>query len=733
MRFGVFEVDFQAGELRRAGVRIKLPAQSLQILELLLENPGKLVTREGIVQRLWPDNTLVDFEHGVNNAVNRLREALCDSADSPRWIQTLPRRGYRFIGTVNGGESAAPDTFSETSRTNFKPLEELSGPSSKRNLEFPKSRRKLWLLWVTPFALLAALPVMFALQNRHIVPASRSFVLASDGSTFSLVGDSGGPPVLTADGTKLAFVAVNNKGSSQVWVRQLGKLSAELLVGTEGAAFPFWSPDGRWIGFFADAKLKKISTEGSPAVVLCEAPSGRGGSWNREGVIIFTPTTHSGIYKIPDTGGTPTQITTVDAAIHTTHRWPKFLPDGSHFIYLAAAHFRDASHNGIYRGTLDGKQNDFLLATDGDATYAAGYLFYLRKFELMAQPFDAERGKLKGTPRPTVERVLYDPSIWKTVFDATETGLMAYQLGDVVTGTQLAWFDRSGKNLGPLGEPAFQFEPRISPDGRKLVAGIADGGYSHLGVYDLARRTRAQVTYGKYDNGSAVWTADGSQLLFTGKRQHYGIYKVDSSGAASEHLILDTGMDAWPLDLSHDGRYLLFGQGTNIGRGASQIWLYPMDGKSPSFRLLAGDSVEIEAQFSPDGHWVAYASNQSGRDEVYLVALDPSKGPDQKGIPANHGKLQISFSGGHLPRWRRDGKELFYIAGDNVLTAVPIHITRSSSSIGTPHSLFYISPNSIGSSYDVSPDGSRFIITTFAAQRDSYITLVENWPSDFRK
>jgi excisionase family DNA binding protein len=367
------------------------------------------------------------------------------------------------------------------------------------------------------------------------------------------------------------------------------------------------------------------------------------GDWSREGVIIFAPSTHSGIYKVADSGGTPTQITTVDTAIHTTHRWPKFLPDGSHFIYMAASHFRDASHNGVYWSGLEGKNNVLLPTTDADATYASGYLFFLRKNELQAQPFDAERGQLKGTPRPTVERVLFDPSIWKAVFDASETGVIAYQLGDIVTGTQLAWFDRSGKNLGPIGEPAFQWEPRLSPNGRKLVAGIADGGYSHLGVYELTRGTRVQVTYGKYDNGSAIWTADGTQLLFAAKRQHYSIYQVDANGAAPEGLILDTGIDTWPIDLSPDGHFLLFVQGIIIGRAQSQLWVNPMDGKSSPFRLLAGDALESDGQFSPDGHWVAYASNQSGRNEVYLVAFHPPRDRIKEEFPQLTAKCRFHF------------------------------------------------------------------------------------------
>jgi len=274
----------------------------------------------------------------------------------------------------------------------------------------------------------AALAVLGAikLERAPLTPSSRSFILPPEGTTFDLIGDTGGSVALSADGTKLAFVAVDSKATARVWVRELKRLTADLIEGTEGASFPFWSPDGRSIGFFADGKLKKISLDGGPAVTLCEAPSGRGGDWNSRGVMIFTPATHAGIYRVPDSGGVATPVTTVDATLHTTHRWPKFLPDDEHFMYLAANHFDDASHNGVYRASLDGKENEFLIATNADATYESGYLFFMRKDVLMVQPFDAKQGRLEGEARPTVERVLYDPRIWKAVFDASDNGVLAY-------------------------------------------------------------------------------------------------------------------------------------------------------------------------------------------------------------------------------------------------------------------------------------------------------------------
>jgi Tol biopolymer transport system component len=379
----------------------------------------------------------------------------------------------------------------------------------------------------------------------------------------------------------------------------------------------------------------------------------------------------------------------------------------------------------------------FLVPTDSDATYDSGYLFFLRKDVLMAQAFDLERGQLQGEAHPTVEKVLHDPGIWKVVFDTSGSGVMAYQLGEKLNGTQLRWFDRSGEQLAVLGQPAFQWDPRLSRDGRKVAADVNKEGYGYgsIWIYDLARGAPRQVTFTKYDNTSPVWSRDGTQIFFAGKRQHYSIYQVASNGTSTEQLVLDTGTDAWPLDVSPDGRFLLYGEGVNIGRIRSQLWVCPIGENKSPFRLLQGGNVEAHGQFSPDGRWVAYASNQSGQDEVYVIPFGGPASPSKRKTGAATEKWQISLSGGTQPRWRRDGKELFYVATDNTLTAVPVASRGSKFEIGTPHPLFRASPvlESYYYYYDVSADGSRFVINTAAQERAAPITLVENWPSDFKK
>ena len=735
-RFGVFEADFQVGELRKDGIRIKLHQQSLQILAMLLEHPGELVPREDIIKKLWPGNTFVDFDHGLNNAVNRLRDALGDSTEAPRFIETLPRRGYRFIAPTNGAGRVSANTISEGHLT--EPTWEKINAASSQTAEIAKTRSYRWLLTATAILLALTLLVAFKPWKSPLRPSSRLFVLPPEGTTFYLIRDSGGPVTLSADGTKLAFVAVDAKGTARIWVRPLGSLSARALEGTEGATFPFWSPDGQWIAFFSDAdrKLKKISLEGGPAISLCDATFGRGGSWSPKGMILFAPSTLTGLHKIPDSGGTPIPVTNVEGTIHTSHRWPKFLPDGQHFIYLAVNHRHDASHDGVYLGSVDGRENKRLVSSHADAAYASGYLFFLLDDVLMAQRLDFRRGELQGELRPTVEKVVYDPTIWKAVFDVSNQGTMAYQLGGYVRGSQLRWFDRAGNRLETIGEQGFHSAPTLSHDGRKLLTGQVTqfGHYGDLWVYDLARGVGTRITFD--DISSGIWSHDDTRILFSARGQdHYNVYALDASGAGTRRLILDIGADSAPIDMSPDGHFLL-ASGPEQGKG--QLWIYPMSGNSSSFPLVE-HGAQREGQFSPDGRWVAYTSDESGRDEVYVVPFRP---PAKSGRPTNaeqKGKWQVSSSGGQRAKWRRDGRELFYMAPDNTLMSVPVIPGDSRFEVGAARLLFRPTPripnsNPVALFYDVSRDGTGFVLDVGAPpETTAPITLVENWLSDFKR
>lgn len=711
--FEEFEADLRSRELRKGGARLRLPDQSFQVLAMLLERPGELITRDEIKQRLWPSDTFVDFDHGLNNAVNRLREALGDSATSPRYIETLHRRGYRLMSLVDGqGIGVLDDNADHILKPAFSVETKARGSKWK------------YLLFVTVVSVFVIVWVAVRFHQASPWRSTRSFILPPDGTTFNLITDLGGTVVLSPDGTKMAFVAIDRKGNARIWIRSLSNLDAYQVRDTDGATFPFWSPDGQWIGFFADGKLKKVNVAGGSPVTLCDAAFGRGGSW-KDTVIIFAPESHSAIYKISDAGGQPVRITTVDTSLHTTHRWPKFLPDGKHFIFFAASHFRDATHDGVYFASIDGHEQRLVTASEADATYALGFLFFYSGSMLVSQPFNPRTGQLGGLVRPSGERVLYDSSIWKAVFDVSESGVMAYELGDSVAGTQLRWFDRHGKQLGAVGAPAFQWEPRLSPDGKKLALGVGDGGYSNIWMYDFSRDSRRQVTFGKFDHGSPVW-AGQNKLFFSSKRKHYSVYSGSMDQSQGERLILETGTDSWPLDLSPDSRYLLYGSGLGIGQAKSQLWIYPIAQHRQPFRLLSGNDVETCAQFSPNGRWVAYTSNRSGRNEVYVM---PFQGISSSSVDS----WQVSVGGGTSPKWRRDGIELFYLAADNFLTSVSVRYEGRKVIFGAAHPLFHVDPAFPLCSYDADATGTRFLVNSAAQERTSPITLVGNWQSDFKQ
>ena len=509
-----------------------------------------------------------------------------------------------------------------------------------------------------------------------------------------------------------------------------------MLEDTEGATFPFWSPDGRWIAFFSDSerKLKKIATDGGPALALCDAPFGRGGSWSPEGIIVFTPSYFDGLYKVSESGGVPTQVTTLDRSFHTSHRWPQFLPDGRHFIYLAVNHRHDSSHDGIYLGSIDGNENKRIIASHANAAYASGYLVYLSDDLLMAQSFDPKRGRLQGEARATVDKVVYDPAIWKAVFDVSEHGVMAYQLGGNVKAPEMQWFDRSGKMLGALGGSGFHAGPKLSPDERQLLVSQATfGNYCDLWVYDLSTNLSKRVAFEDEDT-AGIWSHDGNRIIFHAKEQqlHSSVYETDAAGQGQKHLLLELGIDFVPKDISRDGRFLLYGWAENPGR--DRLWAVPIAGDGKPLPLLENGTQEF-GQFSPDGHWVAFTSRDSGREEVYVAPFHANLAPLSTGSAHMRTSWQISASGGRCPRWRGDGKELFFIAADNTLMSVSINNQASRFNATMPRPLFRAGLSNtvvdITAIYDVTRDGKRFIFSFgVLPQSKAPITLVQNWISD---
>jgi Tol biopolymer transport system component len=593
------------------------------------------------------------------------------------------------------------------------------------------SRERLWMS-AAVLSTLTALALGLLLVRSLPAPAHavRAFIPPPENCTFTFVGIQAGPVAVSPDGRRLAFVAMNPEGKNLLFVRPLDAIAAQPLTGTEGASYPFWSPDSRYLGFFAEGSLKKVEASGGPAQTLCDAPDGRGGSWNRDGVILLTPTSGiDRIYRVSASGGTPVPVTELDTKRREdTHRWPFFLPDGRHFLFF----IRAPKEAGIYVGSLDSKERTFLVLATSNAAYAPssagaleGYLLFLSGAALMAQPFDAKGLRLTAEAFPVAEQVASFLPTLSAVFSVSGTGVLAYQSGIAAGTSQLVWYERGGKRLATTGEAAAYANPRVSPDGRKLAFQTFDlrTGLPDIWTEDVSRGVPTRFTFGPSRNGYPTWSPDGSRIAFRSNTAgHYDLYEKPSSGTGQERLLIQSENDKIPDDWSLDGRFLAFDNvDAKIG-SRSGLWILSLaDGKASPF--LQSEFSQSDGHFSPDGRWVAYTSNESGRNEVYVQPF-----------PGRGGKWQISTAGGVQPRWRRNGKEIFYIAPDNKLMAVEISAGATFETAASK-ALFQTVPSRItGSYYDVSPDGQRFLVNTVTtAQTSAPITLVLNWTAGLAK
>jgi len=555
----------------------------------------------------------------------------------------------------------------------------------------------------------------------------RAVIPTEEGTSPVISGDLGGPVMLSPDGKSLAFGATDTQGKVTLWVRDLDGLHARSLAGTDGATMPFWSPDGRSLGYFAGGKLKTIPVEGGTPADICDAPAGRGGTWNAQGTILFSPQYESAIYQVPASGGAATPLTTLDKTKHDSHRWPYFLPDGNHFLYLAVNRMVGREPNdAIYFASLDGKENRLLVHAFANAAYGAGRLLFIRGNALMAQPIDPDTGKLTGEATRIAQDIGVDPSIWRAAFDVARSNILVYATGGSLEG-QAVWFDSSGKELGIVVDKALNlYHVRISPDGQRVATDFGDATTS-LWVYDLRRKIDRRLTLDQEANEDApVWSPDGRWIVYHSlENGHNNIYRKPVGGFGERELLLEgASVNQVPSDWSPDGRNLLFSIGDLAGQG--QVWLLPLNGDHKPVAIAQNGNVSKDARFSPDGRWIAYASDASGKFEVYVIPSDRKAG-----------RWQISSAGGLQPVWRRDGKGIFYLALDNALMSAPVSLSTNSVEVGAVRQLFRV-PRLVGATgnfnaYDVAPDGQRFLALEAPQSTPPIITVVTNWTEELKK
>jgi serine/threonine protein kinase/Tol biopolymer transport system component len=581
-----------------------------------------------------------------------------------------------------------------------------------------RSRMTKHLPWIVAgvlfIALLAALPFVISSLRRAPVetPVTRLSVLPPEKSTLTTV-------TVSPDGRRLAFIATDATGKRLLWVRPLDALVAQPLAGTDDAIQPFWSPDSRFIGFFAGGKLKKIEVMGGPPSTLCNALNGRGGAWNRDDVIIFAPDNRSGLSRVSAAGGEPSPVTTLDSSRQeSTHRFPQFLPDGRHFLYFA----RSIQHenSAIYVSSLDQPPAKRIISTDTNVAYAPpGYLLFTRDTALMAQAFDVASLGLTGAPFPVAEHVGRLRSNNEAYFSVSETGALVYQSGGTVK-SQLVWIDRSGKQLGAPGPPGEYSFPALSPDEKRVAMDRDDPqtGTFDIWLLDLARGIPSRFTFDPANDVYPVWSPDGSHIVFGSNRDGaYGLYQKSSSGAGSEEAISKPSERGYPTDWSLDGRFILY---TQTGPDTLwDLWVIPLFGDRQPIPFLQTKFDETNGVFSPDGKWIAYESDDSGTSQVWVQSF-----------PAGS-KWQVSNEGGGEPRFRRDGKELFYLAANGKLMAVEVKANTSGLEFSAPKPLFDTHSQN---RYSVTADGQRFLINKPVEESASApITVILNWTAEAKR
>jgi serine/threonine-protein kinase len=702
VRFGVYEVDLPRRELRKHGIRIKLQAQPFELLAALLEKPGELVTREELRVRIWGADTFVEFDQSLNRVANKLRDALGDSADNPRFVETVPRRGYRFIAPV----AAATPPPSAVPR----PIPTVSWRPA------PTPGRWYWVL----AGVLVAVAVV-------------SLWVASHGSTdigrraMWLDLDAGtevSQPAISPDGNTLVFVA-----RSRLVVRQLNQAKITPLAGTEGASSPFFSPDGQWVGYFANHQLRKVALAGGESTILCDAPRDRGATWMEDGQIIAALSATGELSSVPASGGAPRPFSDLktESPEMISHSRPQVLPGGKGVLFVAGT--------GVATGSLrvlprEGGPARTLVANSSNGRYAAnGYLLFNRGVVLFAAPMDLERLQLTGPESPLIEGVAYD-HFRGADFDVSASGTLIYRRSPPTANRAVMWLDSFGvRGRRVLDKAGAYTDPRLSPDGKRLAL----TSESELWIYDLGREKMTQLTFGSEVRCCTVWSPDGDYVVFRSKS---GIAwtRWDGSGSLGR-LPAGHGPSAETPWSFSSGWLAFFGNSPLTGY---DLWAAPVDRKDGTLRfgqpqpLLIQPGLQAAPAISPDGKWLTYASdNETGRPEIYVIPFS------LQGLP-RAGKQRVSTDGGRAPRWSHNGDKIFFRSAHDDLMAVAV--TTKGNSLQAEEPQFW-SANRMADlggppNFDVASDGKR-IVALFDVEAttpdETHLRVLLNFNDELRR
>jgi len=699
--FGTFRLDPARRVLDSAGERIGIPPKALDALVFLVEQRDRVVKKEELVDALWPDVSVQDSS--LTQLIFVLRKALDRNAEGREYIATASRYGYRFVAPVTVISADGVPAPSAASRS---------------------STVRVVLALGVPLIVAVVLAAAFASRQRAVsdVHPIRMTIRPPENTLPSVVDDVESPPSISRDGRQVAFVARALDGRTLLWVRPLDTLTARPLPGTEDASptSVFWSPDGLSLAFVVLGHLKRVDVAAATVQNIADGASATRGSWNAEGTILFSRM--GDLYRVPANGGTASLVLATGGEDEFFSD-VTFLPDGRHFIFLARHETSSRSRHELRIGAIGSPDTHVLLSGSGlsGAQYAPPFLLFMRGDRLQAQRLDLSTLKLAGEPLSVGEQISHNNDGFGAM-TVSDTGVLAYRTGRP-TRTQLTWFDRTGRSVGRVDTPEGHiFNYHLSADGRHVAALIGPRASEELWLLNSSGGPPRRLPFRAGHVAGAVWSRDGDAIAFL-------LDDGNSNGTALVRQTVNLSTPPDPLfrsphfvgvtDWSSDGRFLIVQM--EDANFIPHIWKLSVSGDRQPVRLVDTGKLDTQGQLSPDGEWLAYRSRETGRDEVYV-----------KRFIGDEPSWKVSANGGNSPRWRKDGKELFYLQNDRSLIAVPIDGVGGELRARQPERLFDVHARLCGCfNFVPSPDGQRFLVNALPNSGESQpLVVVLNWAAD---
>jgi eukaryotic-like serine/threonine-protein kinase len=710
--FGPYEFDPGSGELRKHGYKVKLPGQPGEILCALIAHPGEVVSREDLRLRLWPGLTSGNFEHGVNAAVNKLRQVLGDTAGEARYVETLPGRGYRFASPIAPVRAGVLEVIP-------------SRPAL--DLERRPSRWRL-VGWIGVAAALTTLVAWVAGHPSRVSLKPARILVSPPKGYYLEVGGIRKAFALSPDGERIAFTAKDASGAFRVFLRDFSEPESRPVADSEGGYSVVWSPDGESLFFTSKGKLRRLGLTTSVSQVVSDStPYFSSAIPFGSGRLLVSNHRTSGL--VPLSGGPP-------HAIDQWYSWAQLLPGGREFLYtiddpqLGSMRTRIAKTGGTEAG-VEVVQSDSRVEYTGSLHSRGGYLLYLRAATLLAQPFDLAGRRVIGEPKAIARHIGSFGYSGAADFSASSRGVLAYQT--FASRSQFIWVDRTGKRISSASPAGLNGAyVRLSPDGRSLATPIFDveRGVTELWIYDIATGTGRKSVAGPGIAHAPVWSPDGRRLAYLWDRSWPRLALASLDGTPDPEPMPETGFMI-PTDWSPDGRFILYNNSalpaiTQAYEG--DVFAVDMARGRKVISLLSTQFFENNASFSPDGKWLAFLSNESGKSEIYIQAID--RADDSLRVTGE--RFLISREGAQCLRWRKDARELYYLGFDGQVYAVPLTFSRAAVHAGKAEPLFTIDPEAYATmhspvTFDVSADGSRFVIPSLLPGENAALVVLQDW------